>query len=342
MRTGRGPWRVAVVCALLSACARLPVTDEMLIEPSKGDDSVAVTVSTRFASDPPNDAVRERIEAARAGALAGNDPWSVRMARLSSPEEERVAYDRRRGTLEQVTRSVLIPSDDLQQILSDTNITVDVLRGDGWRELTFYPGSSGRATREQQTRFDTELRTWSTAVARYFTAIHHLYSYLGDQPHRAEAVFAALTSGEAAAVAEEEQPLVDAVAVAMEQIAARMDAQEGSATALEEQADLLFNPFPARIIIRTPDDILTSEGFTRQGNEATIERIDLFAAIAELEGRWIAPDPLAALLRDQLPAAEELAAMKRRSSAVVSASEIAEAVREQLVRPKRYSVRWRE
>ena len=320
---------------LFVACVRqLPVTEELTIQADEGTDTVVVTASTEFLPDP-------ETEHARAAALAGTDAWSVRFARLSTPEEEQLTYRRQRGTLERVTRSARIPADDLQTLLSDTNITVHVVRGEGWRELAFYPGSGGRATREQQREFDAALATWSESVARYFNAVHHLYSYLQEQPGRARYVFAALRveNLEEAPVLEEEMPLVEAVVDAMVAIAAAMDAEEGRAMHLADVADLVYNPFPARVIVRVPGDAIASEGFDK---DLTIERVNLFEAVSALEGRWISPDPLAALLRDDGPTAEQLAEMPRKSQAVVSAGEIAEAIREQLVRPRIYSVRWRD
>lgn len=334
-----------IVCALslLAACARVPVTEELTIEPDRDSDTVVVTASTTFELHPRTDVARARVESARAAALSGTDPWSIRFARLLVPDEERVTYQKNRGALERVTRSARFPSDDLQHLLSDTNITVDVLRGEGWREISFYPGSGGRATREQQRELDITLVRWSESVARYFTSVHHLYSYLREHPGRDRFVFAALVSEnlEETPVTEEEAPLVEAVIQAMGTIAEEMDVQEGRAATLAEEADLVFNPFPARVIVRVPGEVLSSEGFTAKGNDLAIEPVDLFAAIAALEGRWIAPDPLAALLRDERPTAEQLAEARRKSEAVVSSSEIARAIREQLARPRLYSVRWR-
>jgi hypothetical protein len=326
---------------LAGACTRIPVTEELTIEADEGGETVVVTASTKFLLNPPNEQLRVRVEAARAAALSGTDPWSIRFARLSTPEEERVSYHKSRGALEQVVRSARIPADDLQHLLADTNITVDVLRGDGWREIAFYPGSGGRATREQQKELDTALATWSEAVARYFVAVHHLYAYLRQAPRRDVYVFAALLANEPAdaPVTEEERPLIDAVTDAMTAIATQMDEHEGRAATLAEEADLVFNPFPARMVVRVPGDVISREGF---GKDLTIEPVDLFAAIGKLEGRWISPDPLVALLRDEQPTAEQLARAPRQSEAVVSSTEIARAIREQLVRPREYSVRWRE
>lgn len=335
--------RLSCLLVLLTACARVPVTEELTIEPDRDTDTVVVTASMKFDLHPRNDVARARVESARAEALSGTDPWSIRFARLEVPDEERVTYQKSRGALAQVTRSARFPSDDLQALLADTNITVDVLRGEGWREISFYPGSGGRATREQQRELDLTLVRWSESVARYFTTVHHLYSYLRERPGRDRYVFAALVSEnrDEAPVTEEEEPLVEAVIQAMGTLAEQMDVHEGRAATLVEEADLVFNPFPARVIVRVPGEVLSSEGFTAKGNDLAIEPVDLFAAVAALEGRWIAPDPLAALLRDERPTGEQLAAAPRKSEPVVSSSEVARAIREQLARPRVYSVRWR-
>ena len=334
--------RLSCLLLLLAACTRVPVTEELTIEPDADSETVVVTESSTFLLNPASEQLAARVESARAAALAGSDPWSIRFARLSTPEEELVTVQKKHGELESVTRSARIRADDLQHLLADTNITVHVLRGEGWREIAFYPGSGGRATREQQREFDATLTTWSESVARYFTAVHHLYSYLQQHPGRDRYVFAALIAdnGKDAPVTEDETPLVEALADAIGNIATQMDEQEGRAATLAEEADLVFNPFPAKVIVRVPGDVLAREGFDK---ELTIEPVDLFAAIAALEGRWISPDPLAALLRDEeRPTPEQLADAPRKSQAVVSSSEIAQAIREQLARPRAYSVRWRQ
>lgn len=331
-----------------AACSRLPVTDEVTLEPSKYDDTMTVTVTRSFLLNAPDERIRSEVETARAAAVAGTDAWSVRFARLTTPYEERHTMEKTRGVLERVTRAARIPSDDLQHLLSDTGITVDVLRGEGWRELRLIPPSAGRATREQRDRFETTLDVWSRSVTRYFTAMHHLYRYLDEHPHRAQVMFAALLEEKGpdnlpVAVSEtEEQPLLDAIAHSMDEISERMDADEAQSVLFAEEADLVFNPFPGRVVVRTPADVLESEGFAGKGNEVTIEPVDLFESLAGLEGKWIAPDPLAASLREQNVTSAQLAEAERSSTAIVSSSEVKRAIREQLVRPKMYSVRWRD
>lgn len=339
---------VALLLFLAAACSRLPVTDQVTIEPSKYDDTMTVTVTTAFLLHAQDDRIRNEVETARAAAMSGTDAWSIRFARLTTPYEERHTMEKARGVLERVTRAARIPSDDLQHLLSDTGITVDVLRGEGWRELRLIPPSTGRATREQREQFETTLDVWSRSVTRYFTAMHHLYRYLDANPHRAQVMFAALLEEMGpddlpiVVLETEEQPLLDAVAHSMDEIGERMDAEEARSMLFAEQADLVFNPFPGRVLIRAPSDVLDSEGFVRKANEVTIEPIDLFESLAGLEGKWISPDPLAALLREENVTSDQLARTRRSSTAIVSTSEVKRAIREQLVRPKMYSVRWRD
>ena len=138
--------RLAAVALLVlaTACGRPPVRDEVTIQFHDDRDTVTVTAETTF----DRNVATTRVESARSAALAGTDPWTVRFARLS-PVSEEIEFARHRGELERVTRIVRIPEEELQRVFADTSITVNLLRGDGWRELTFYPGSSSRASRDQ-------------------------------------------------------------------------------------------------------------------------------------------------------------------------------------------------
>ena len=49
-----------------------------------------------------------------------------------------------------------------------------------------------------------------------------------------------------------------------------------------------------------------------------------------------------ALLREQQTTGAQMATLVRRSTPFVPASEVADAVREKLVRPKTYTVRWKD
>ena len=336
----------AAVLVLLAACGPFPVSDDVVIE-LHDSAQATVTVKTSFDTKSGSAPVRARVDAAREAALAGTDAWSMRFSRLT-PETERVTMERVRGQLDSVTRSVTIADDDLQRAFSDASLTFSIVDGEGWRELRIYPGTSSRATREQRLHFEAAMKSWSEEVARYFRALAALYAYADAHPGRAKYVFGALFEERnpdetPVAVTEDEQPLVDAVSAAIETIQRRMDIEEGAARSFAEEADLVFNPFPARFTIRVPGAILESRGFEARDGAAVIERVDLFESIAALEGRWITPDPLAASLHDenQLTAAE-FAELPRRWSAMVSATDIEAALREKMQRPSAYVLRWRD
>lgn len=339
--------RGLVLLALLTAaaCTPAPIRNELTVAFGREGNTVTLTSETRFELRPRGTAVQKRVENARSAALSNTDEWAYRFARLE-PMEEEVTFRREAGALESVRRSATIRAEDLQDFFTDMNVTVSLIRRDGVSELAFFPGTSGRATRELRQRFDRDLHDWSGAVARYFLAVDHLYSYMSEAPHRADVLFAALVEADSAegtaALLEDEAPLVDAVLAAMQDLAERIDEQNTRASTLAEETDLVLNPFPARVVVRLPGDPLAIQGFTlgRDGNP-TIEPVDLVAGIVKLEGEWISPDPLAAILRDQIPSAKELAAMPRRSSPVISASEIANAIRESTTVAPQYSVSWR-
>jgi hypothetical protein len=324
---------------LLAACAP-PVRDEVLIVPSRDDATVTVTVETTFTLSPASDQVRDRVEAARSAALANVDPWATRFSRVNALEEQ-FAVHKQRGATDRVTRTARIAADDLQLMLADTNINVIVMDGEGWRELTFVPGGSTRATRQQLRQFEDDLGSWSRAVSRYLTAMHHIYVYLRENPQREAAVFAVLLNEDGAEASEEELPLLEAASRAMLEIAGAMDDQQEAAARFAESADLIFNPFPGRVTLRAPSEVLSSEGFGMKGQEAVIEPIDVRVLVEELEGEWLSPDPLAALLRDETPTSEQLRQAPRKSTPGVSASDVTAAIRERLARPKVYRLRWR-
>ncbi|HEX7705581.1 MAG TPA: hypothetical protein VF701_03890 [Thermoanaerobaculia bacterium] len=336
-----------VVGLLATACMQPPIQDDLTIEFSQESDAVTVRADTWFDLQGNDRATDARLVAAREAVIAGTDAWSARFARIRA-ESDSVMYQRNRGTLERASRTAVIAPEDLQTLLADSNITVNVLRGDGWRELTFYPGASSRASREQQRRIDDELATWSAAVARYLAAVHRMYTYLDERPARSEVLFAALlqekgVDGVVPAVTESEQAFIEAVAIEMETIANRLYEREGRAATLHEELDLVFNPFPARITVLVPGEVVARVGFARGDDRSgVIERVELFEVIAALEGRWVAPDPVAALLQEQSPRAQEMAAVPRKSTAVVTAREVSEVLRGTLERRGPYRLRWRD
>ncbi|HEY8132220.1 MAG TPA: hypothetical protein VII12_10025 [Thermoanaerobaculia bacterium] len=219
------------------------------------------------------------------------------------------------------------------------------MRGDGWAELTIYPGSSERATRQQRERVERMLALYSERAAHYFQTIRGLYSYLDAKPQRAADVFTAVFRDEKdppARVSEKEESLAAGVRAAIDALLAN----EGETATLDRDFDAVFNPFPAELKVIVPGDVLAAEGFSRLPDRAFMVKLPTaLEAVALLEGRWITPDPLAAALAspDDKPAPEIAAAIAdqpRRAEAVVTASDIAGALMEKMRPAPRYRVRW--
>ncbi|HET7437247.1 MAG TPA: hypothetical protein VFN10_21240 [Thermoanaerobaculia bacterium] len=336
---------LAAIALLLLAAAcgqKPPVRDAVTIE-FQDDGGVTLTQETELDISADTQARRDRVRAASDAAIAGTDIWSARFQRIA-PAAKRTTLDERRGQLERITRSAAIEPDDIQQFFADSSLTFHLTNTERYHELSIYPGTPARATREQREHFNKSLEVWARAVARYYAAVDRLYAYLNENPGRAEYVFAAIVAqkqpdGLPTGVTEDEEPYVNSVIDSMMVIVDRLDDEAGNA--VNEEADLVLNPFPSKLTIRTPGDLTASEGFTRTGTrEVTIEPVDLMHAVESLEGRWITPDPLVTILREKEPDAGALATAPRKSTPVVTASEIVEAVRAKLARPANYVVRW--
>ena len=120
---------------------------------------------------------------------------------------------------------------------------------------------------------------------------------------------------------------------------------ESGSQNLEREADLVFNPFPATLVVRVPTEPLIVEGFTREEKGRLVAQTEhLLEAVASLEGRWISPDPLAFAIRSDSRGLTDLApviaAVRRRAEAVIGEREVADALRERLQPATRYRVRF--
>jgi hypothetical protein len=341
---------VALLLLVFVSCGPV-INDKVVIDFDTSDpEIVRVLASTDIdPSRPRNAGVEARLRAARESILAGRDEWSDRFAR-AAPETERVTLEKRAGVLSRYEHAGTIDADALQRFFSDLPMTVQLTRGDGWSELSIYvyANASTRATRQQREHFNAQLGSWSSMVARYFEALHRLYTYLAVNPGRAENAFRQIYADEddqILAASAEERALIIGVRKSMERLVEWEDAD--TAFTLAEEADLVLNPFPAEITVHVPGEITLVEGFTKSDAERVmIPRPALLESVAALEGRWVSPDPFAAALRADQEKKQDvdvaaLVAAERKSTAVVPASDVAAALIEEMRPPARYRVRWR-
>jgi hypothetical protein len=343
--------RVLLVLALsLSACGlRSPVRYFVNLDFDKDPIRMQVTSVTQLEPSWGQDAVRQRLEPLRQALAAERDDWSVRFQQVE-PDSERVTVERHAGELVRVEHSGVIEREQLARFFGDLPMTVTTLKGDGWSELAIYPGSSPRASRQQREVVDRVLNDWSGDLAAYFNRMSRLYEWLDTHPEMAEQAFTLLFEDEekAHAVDTEEDALLTGARSAMSQVTARLQRKEGESVPVDELFDLVYNPFPAEITVRTPRAILVNEHFEKVGDNVVIIRhAGLLDAARTLEGKWLAPDPLALLLRSEedkfdMPKSPELAAMKRKWSQHVSASDLQTALVNAVKPAASYRVRWME
>jgi hypothetical protein len=330
--------------ALLSACGVRPlVTNRVTIDFPDDKNVVRLNTVTAISDDhPPSRAMEQRVAAMREALTAQRDEWSVRYAGLH-PQYERLMIDRKYGVVQRVERLTTIPRDELSRFFDETGISVAWTGGGGMSELIITPHGSTRATREQREHVLSLLHNFSVDAAAYVTALSHLYAWLDANPQQANFAYTMILSdsGERA-INEEEQALIEAVRATSQHITDRLDAERDDQYTIDEQFDLVFNPFSSEMVVHVPRRITLNENFAEEkDNTLTIHRAGLLDAVESLEGKWVAPDPLGMSLRGEVTV-PQMMAVSRHYSTVVTASEIERAVLEKLKPASVYRVRWNE
>ena len=325
--------------ALFVACDTVPRHKLTLSFNDAGD---RVTIESVTTLPPLKEAKnRARVEQLREALLGGTDEWALRFQN-AAPERDRVVYDRTAGELFAVSRSATIDAQDLQKFFYDLPITAKTTRGDGWVELAIYPGTSNRGTRQDREDFEKRMNEGAAAARRYIDLMRILYEYLDEHPRRAHDVFDTLFRDDndprLIVATEREMDLLRTVREAMNHL---LDVDWNDAS---READVVSNPFPAEIVVRTPGEPILIEGFARDERGVYIRTKTLFEALASLEGRWISPDPIALAIRSPELKDEEvvtlLANAKRHAEPVVGFQEVLAGLTAQLKPADRYRVRF--
>ena len=341
--------RLVLIASLtLAACGiRNPVRTTLTIEPHEDRSHVTVTARTEIL-DSAGDAVeRARIDEIRNALAERRDVWTPRFASVN-PVTEHIAFDKSGGELRRAEHSGTFAVDDLQRFISEMG-TMQITDGEKWSELAFYPTTSTRASRQQREHVEEAMRMWSRDAVRYFRALGALYRYLDREPTRARAVFTLLFSDkeDEHSTIEEEDALITAVSKSMTAIIDHVDAAKKNGMRLDEEFDLVFNPLPGDIVVRTPATILGFEGFERRDDRTVaIPRSGLIDAVLSFENKWVSPDPLAIAghadeKHEEMPSAEEMASRPRSWSSSVTVEEVETALAARL-KPgsTAYRVRW--
>lgn len=358
LRRGLVPAALVPLLLLASGCFEPPITETIEVR-FLAPDGVGVTISVSLA--PPatqsegNRVLAERMEEARRSLWEGRDDWSRRIARLA-PVFERGFWEKHEGELVRwVRRAAFESPDDLARFFSDTAIHPTVLSGAGYRELAIIPSRPVRATREQERRLAEEMDRWSEALAAYYAAGDALHRHLRDHPDRARAcygsIFSAYISEESkesvGEPAEADSAVLEPLQESMKHVLEALDVPGGEAYSLEELSRIVYDPFPATLSVRLPGPATEVEGFVAaQDGRLVAPAVSLWASLRSLEGRYLSPDPMLAIVAHDRAGKEEpfdldgFVARPRRLQAPPSAMEIAAALRRALAPAPLYRVRW--
>ncbi len=329
-----------LLALVLLSCDDLP-RHEITLSFDDSGEHITIAAETRIPEKGRDEARAQRL---REDLVAYRDEWSLRFTN-ANPESDRMLFERSRGTVVRVEHVARIDAENLQKFFFDLPLSATVTRGPGWAELNLYPGSSTRATRQEREEVDRKLQLYARRAVHYFANVRAMYAYLEDRPQRAAEMFKALFRDDEDAkpilLTETEMNLVEATRKSLIDLGFGEQETED----LERQADLVFNPFPATLVVRVPTEPLIVEGFTREEKGRLVaETKHLLDAVASLEGKWISPDLLAFAIRSDSKALEDLApvlaAEPRRAEAVIGEREVADALRERLRPAPRYRVRF--
>jgi hypothetical protein len=306
MARARSPVPASILAAAAlgcAACYELPVRERVEVRFGPGGDFEARVV-TRISESAENPAVRERLDEIRGLIERREDRWT-RGLRALEPSVERLSYEFRDGSLTAAERRAESGRlETLPRLFSEIPVAVYAAREESLVTLEITPGGSNRATDRQERKVRESLDGFAASVAAYQKAAGDLYRHLEKRPERARPCFAAWfgeyldePAGGEEDLDPKESELLDALADAAGEATKFVFLQEGEAHTLEELSQLVYNPFPAPIEIEVSGGVEESAGFERIGERRfAIPEIGLYDALWGIEGEWIAPDPVLALM----------------------------------------------
>ena len=293
--------------------------------------------------------VRQRLESEARELEEGNDAWSRRI-RSADPETQQDLIAREHGRLRRVVRTAgLSEPASLKEFFRDTDVDVAFAEGEGWAELTITPGRPSRATSMQRAKVSAELDAFSARVAAYAAATQTLYDYLASHPERARVCLGAIfdVKTDEGELTDEESTIVTQLSDAITAVVSVLEPDAGEPYTLDEASRLVYDPFPAPMLVSVDGEITERDGYSGDlASALRIPKFSIWSAFAGLEGRWFSPDPALALWRDDLAKTgkpfelEGFLAQPRRSGRAPSAAEVREEIEKRLRPPEAYRVRW--
>lgn len=357
-------------CLLLWGCFEEPVVERLHLRFLPG--AVEVTASLEIHESPyGSEPLARRLRQLERSVLSGDDPWSRRFQHLD-PERESFRWDKEGGQLVRAERRAIGEQPRrLERFFGDTAVLAQYDRGSfeaagveaggGWASFGLYPGPSSRADRQQTRKVTETLEEWSALAARHLEATEALYRYLDRYPERAAPCLTTLYIDllediEEPQISAEEEEMVEQVGEAIGELSEILELDRDEGYSLNELSRLVYDPFPARITVEVPGEVLEVEGFEVTSDGAavgdvprrlSIPGLGLWESWLALEGEWVFPDPAAsfyylAFQEDPDAAFPTLLAAERWVESAPGAAEVRAAL-EDLLRPEpAYRVVWAE
>ena len=333
---------------LLFACFEPPVLETLDLRFLRdGSFVMSSTVEVSENNRDVSPALLRRLTRVRQEIEEGSDPWGQRFATLE-PAAERFTWEKQLGAIRRGSRAALATGPaGLRAFFGDTSLDVSYQIRDGIAELAIVPGASARATRAQREEVERTLEAWSGHVATYLKEAGDLWAYLDERPDRAHpclgTLFEDLLADEVREtlepLTEDELARIERLHEAMEHVMAILLVPSGEDHSPDELSHLVYDPFPARLIVRLPGPPLEEpEGFAIDpaGKTLIAAGPSLWEALRSLQGRWLAPDPVLLYVRNKTRKPEKplnldaLATAPRRAEPAPSAAEVRGAIEERL------------
>lgn len=349
------------ICLILLACFDLtPPVEERLALSFLADGSLRTQLTIELRHPEGKRAASNlgrRLRQLEEDLLAGWDPWSKRFGQAGAAIES-FYWEKEAERLVRLERNLVI--DDpaaLTDLLADTPIHATYRVEDGVAELTFYPGSSGRATRRERREVEQALGEWATAVEGYLQATAALYDYLELQPERATVCFAHFFDSDDAygELTTEEDSLVTELGDATVDVIEVLDVDANVAYSLDELSRKVYDPFPALFEIELASSAIEVDGFLAMGRGKgtsasarwAIPRFSLWTALESRVGEWLSPDPLTSWMQSQRLAPDgpfDVSAFTahERWAIEATAAEVEDALAEALTPSDLYRITWRD
>ena len=292
--------------ALFAACFEGPVRETWTLRFLSGGWVVAGRTIEISAAEESNPALARRLAAVRRELLEGSDPWTERLGQMG-PFAEKIEQERLTGAISKAThRALLTDLDQVRQLFAATPVGASYTIVSGLAELRLAPGPADRANRADRQKVERALAPWSADVAGYLAAGSALWAYLDAHPGRAWACFGSVFSAVRPDGAPEPPPLlpgeetrlVEGLRDAMRKVWQPLEVADGEAFTLDELSHRVWDPFPAPVEIRLPGPAIEVEGFEQQAGLLVARGPGLWRALERLEGRWLAPDPVLAFVRE--------------------------------------------